>query len=145
MKTVLFLCTGNYYRSRFAEELFNEYATLVGANWFAHSRALAIECGLTNVGPISPYALKGLKERGLIAKQSDRYPQQCAVADLEAANYVVALNDSEHRPLMLERFAPWAALIEYWKVGDVDCLAPSTALAMIETQIEVLLDRLHGK
>ena len=25
-KTVLFLCTGNYYRSRFAEELFNHEA-----------------------------------------------------------------------------------------------------------------------
>jgi hypothetical protein len=26
MKSVLFLCTGNYYRSRFAEELFNHRA-----------------------------------------------------------------------------------------------------------------------
>ncbi|MGM4967020.1 hypothetical protein AB7714_26215 [Tardiphaga sp. 1201_B9_N1_1] len=29
-RTVLFLCTGNYYRSRYAEELFNHLARRAG-------------------------------------------------------------------------------------------------------------------
>jgi len=145
MNTVLFLCTGNYYRSRFAEELFNQRAALVGSDWSARSRALAIERGMNNVGPISPVVLRGLEERGLIARASNRYPQQCAIADLEAADCIVALNESEHRPLMLDRFAGWVALTEYWKVSDVECVPPSIALAMIDRQIEVLLDRLQGK
>jgi protein-tyrosine phosphatase len=145
MKTVLFLCTGNYYRSRFAEELFNQRAAHAGVDWLARSRALAIERGINNVGPISPFALKGLEERGVIAKAGNRYPQQCALADLEAADCIVALNELEHRPLMLERLAGWTALTEYWKVSDVECVPPSVALAAIDTQIEVLLDRLHGK
>jgi low molecular weight protein-tyrosine phosphatase len=145
MKTVLFLCTGNYYRSRFAEELFNERAARAGAGWFACSRALAIERGINNVGPISPFALRGFEERGVIPKGMDRYPRQCEITDLEAADCIVALNEAEHRPLTLERFARWAALTEYWNVGDVECVPPSAALAAIDTKIEGLLGRLHGQ
>ena len=36
-KTVLFLCTGNYYRSRFAEILFNSVAGRMGLPWKASS------------------------------------------------------------------------------------------------------------
>jgi protein-tyrosine phosphatase len=42
-KTVLFLCTGNYYRSRFAEVLFNSVADRMGLPWRASSRGLALE------------------------------------------------------------------------------------------------------
>jgi len=98
MKSVLFLCTGNYYRSRFAEELFNHHGLRAGLGWMARSRALAIENGINNVGPLSPFALKALEERGLVAKDSKRFPQQCAVIDLESADLIVALMESEHRP-----------------------------------------------
>ena len=40
-KTVLFLCTGNYYRSRFAEILFNHLAGQSKLAWRADSRGLA--------------------------------------------------------------------------------------------------------
>ena len=44
-KGVLFLCTGNYYRSRFAEVLFNSVAGQMGLPWRAHRRR-AGEAGL---------------------------------------------------------------------------------------------------
>ncbi len=47
-KTVLFLCTGNYYRSRFAEALFNSVAGRMGLPWRASSRGLALERGVNN-------------------------------------------------------------------------------------------------
>jgi len=37
MKTVLFLCTGNYYRSRYAKILFNSKAEEMGLDWNAVS------------------------------------------------------------------------------------------------------------
>ena len=40
-RRVLFLCTGNYYRSRLAEELFNQRAHQLGLHWHASSCALA--------------------------------------------------------------------------------------------------------
>ena len=53
MKVVLFLCTGNYYRSRFAEELFDYLAPANCAGWVAASRGIAVDLGNNNVGPIA--------------------------------------------------------------------------------------------
>ncbi len=39
---VLFLCTGNYYRSRFAEILFNSVAGKMGLPWMAMSAVQGI-------------------------------------------------------------------------------------------------------
>jgi protein-tyrosine phosphatase len=41
-----FLCTGNYYWSRFAEILFNSVAGKRGLPWQASSRGLALERGV---------------------------------------------------------------------------------------------------
>ena len=136
MKCVLFLCTGNYYRSRFAEELFNHRAA---GNWQAQSRALAIERGLYNVGPVSRFALQGLMERGVTPKGAACFPRQCTVTDLENADHVVALDETEHRPLMRERFLEWERRIQYWGVADADLLQPDHALSLIDAQIDKVL------
>ena len=56
--TVLFLCTGDYYRSRFAEVLFNSVAGKMGLPWRASSRGLALERGVNNVGPMAVEAVR---------------------------------------------------------------------------------------
>jgi len=142
MRTVLFLCTGNYYRSRFAEELFNHHALRAGLSWVARSRGLAIEYGVNNVGPLSPFALKALEERGLVANDGKRFPQQCAIVDLESADLIVALKESEHRPIIRERFDGWEDRVEYWQVGDLKVTQPSVALRSIETEIAALIEKL---
>jgi protein-tyrosine phosphatase len=139
VKTVLFLCTGNYYRSRFAEELFNHRAAPARINWHAKSRALAIERGINNIGPLSPLVLWGLTTRGLSAKRANRPPEQCVILDLESADYVIALNELEHRPLMNKRFPNWESRIQYWEIGDVELMQPSKALALIDTQVDALV------
>jgi protein-tyrosine-phosphatase len=51
VRAVLFLCTGNYYRSRFAEGLFNHLASQLRLGWRADSCGLALDRGETvNVG-----------------------------------------------------------------------------------------------
>ena len=145
VKTVLFLCTGNYYRSRFAEELFNHHAAQAGLNWQAQSRALAIERGINNVGPLSPLAVWGLTARGLSANGADRPPQQCVILDLQSADYIVALNEVEHRSLMRERFPNWESRIQYWEIGDVAFVQPNAALALIDVRVEALLANFRGR
>ena len=137
-KTVLFLCTGNYYRSRFAEVLFNSVARKMGLPWRASSRGLALERGVHNVGPMAAAAVNALEARGLrgIADLA-RLPAQVAVDDLERADWIVALKEAEHLPLLQERFPGWAEKVEFWQVDD----APE-ALAMIEHEIMDLAARL---
>src|SRR5580704_19544869 len=66
-KIVLFLCTGNYYRSRFAEVLFNSVAGKMGLPWQASSRGLALERGVNNVGPMAVEAITALEALGVRA------------------------------------------------------------------------------
>jgi len=143
VKAVLFLCTGNYYRSRFAEELFNHRATPARINWQAKSRALAIERGIDNIGPISSLVLWGLTTRGLSAKGANRPPEQCISLDLESADYVIALNELEHRPLMNKRFPNWESRILYWEIGDLELMQPSKALTLIDAQVGALVSALR--
>jgi protein-tyrosine phosphatase len=142
MKTLLFLCTANYYRSRFAEEMFNHRAFQAGVTWVAQSRGLAVGQGIYTVGRLSPLTLQALTDRGLVPRCGDRLPQQCGIADLQSADHIVALDEAEHRPLMFERFPRWADRIEYWRVADIEYLAPHIAVNEIECQIEDLLRRL---
>src|SRR5262245_5303014 len=104
-KTVLFLCTGNYYRGRFAEVLFNSVAGKMGLPWRASSRGLALERGFHNVGPMAVSAVQALEALGVRAAQAvTRLPAPVTTTDLEGAALIVALKQAEHLPLLQERF-----------------------------------------
>src|ERR1043166_7931262 len=104
-RTVLFLCTGNYYRSRFAEVLFNSVAGKMGLPWQASSRGLALERGVNNVGAMAVSAIKALEALGVQAPNAvSRLPAQVTSDDLERAALIVALKHTEHLPLLQDRF-----------------------------------------
>lgn len=138
----LFLCTGNYYRSRFAEHLFNHQTKQKGLNWFADSRGLALERGVHNIGKISHYAVTALAERGIILGEDEGFPQQLQLSDLESSTKVIALDKSEHLPLMQERFPQWTDKIEYWLVHDIDKTSVNEALGQIEVSVLNLIPQL---
>ena len=139
-KTVLFLCTGNYYRSRFAEVLFNSVAGKMGLPWRASSRGLALERGVNNVGPMAVAAVKALEALGVRAAEAvTRLPAQVTTDDLEGADRIVALKQDEHLPLLQERFPAWAEKVEFWHVDD----APEV-LGLIEQEVMGLVARILG-
>jgi protein-tyrosine phosphatase len=138
----LFLCTGNYYRSRFAELLFNALAAEAGLAWTAFSRGLATEWGIHNDGPISAHALAGLAARGIKVPPPIRAPRQLLTEDLAAADLVIALNELEHRPLLEERFPDWVERTELWRIHDLDRWPAEVALSEIEHQVRALVEQL---
>jgi protein-tyrosine phosphatase len=144
MQTILFLCTGNYYRSRFAQHLFNHLARKYNLDWQADSRGLALERGANNVGAISHYASAALAERKIILLDDERFPQAAQLQDFQTFTKVIAIDESEHRPLMVERFVEWADNIEYWLVHDIDKTAADEALTQIEVNVMRLIKELNN-
>jgi protein-tyrosine phosphatase len=144
MKRLLFLCTGNYYRSRYAEYVFNALAPAAGLGWVADSRALNLAAGSNNVGPLSPFTLQRLRQRGIEPPQPLRFPLQAQDQDFAQADLVIALKRTEHEPMVMAQFPARASRVEYWQVDDIDVALPNIALARLDTQLDALLQRLAG-
>jgi protein-tyrosine phosphatase len=142
--TVLFLCTGNYYRSRFAEELFNFLAPNELPDWVASSRALAIELGIYNHGPMSVHTKQALAERGIPLPEPLRSPLQVSEAELASARLIIALKEVEHRPYLTKRYPAWRDRVTYWNIHDLDKATPNEALAAIADKVIALMNELKS-
>jgi protein-tyrosine phosphatase len=142
-KKVVFVCTANFYRSRFAEHLFNALAEKRGIAWRATSRGFKTWMA-ENQGPISDLAVFRLTALG-IPVDLKRFPIQLRQADLESADLVVAMKESEHRPMAAAQFPDWVDTIEYWHVDDLDCATADEALPVCQACVEALVDRLAAE
>ena len=140
--TVLFLCTGNYYRSRYAEHYFNALASQGNLAWRAISRGLLPSS--ENVGSMSLHALARLRLQGIEPPKPMRLPVELKEDDLAAAALTIAVNEVEHRQMMRARFPLWAERVRYWTVHDLDVTDAGTALAAIENAVQGLLAELSA-
>jgi protein-tyrosine phosphatase len=137
-KTAVFLCTGNYFRSRFAEILFNHVAGKFGLSWKASSRALALEPATRNVGPMAVVAIDALEKMGIRASADfARFPLPVSTDELDQAHFIVALKQTEHLPMLQERFPAWVEKVEFWDVDD-----DPKVLGLIEKEVLDLIARL---
>lgn len=145
-RKLLFLCTANYYRSRFAELVFNHLARQAELEWTAFSRAVAVEQGVPwNVGPISPHARQACQSRGIDVPEPIPFPTQASGDDFAAADRVIALKEAEHRPYVEQRFAAWSDRVEYWHVHDLDAAPATEACEQIENLVRELIRELVAR
>jgi protein-tyrosine phosphatase len=146
VKTVLFLCSGNYYRSRFAEGFFNHLAPALAPGWRARSAGLRIDHTRTrNIGPLSPFTLRAFRERSIACPEPLPFPAQVTREDLEAADLIIALKEAEHRAMLRNAFPEWENRVTYWHVHDLDFAPPEQALNEVETLVRQLLVDLQGE
>jgi len=137
-RTVLFLCTGNYYRSRFAAILFNHLARQQLLPWSASSRGLKIGWA-GNHGALSEHTERRLAEMKINFDDSRHMPLRCRACDLAEADLVIALKEAEHRAMLAEKFSGWEDRVTYWHVHDIDAAHPEEALREIEQLIRQLI------
>lgn len=139
MPEVLFICTGNFYRSRHAEAVLNWEARRRGLAVRAFSRGLLTSLVADEPTRLSPFTAARLAQLGIPAELTGPAPLQLAEEDLRRAHRSVALRRGEHRALMLREHPAWADRVEYWDVADIDEGPPDRALALVEAEVERLL------
>jgi protein-tyrosine phosphatase len=139
MSDVLFICTGNFYRSRFAEAVFNHHAETSGIAERAFSRGLFAH---VVDGDISPHTKRAMAERQIPMFRTSLLPTSLTIVDFTRAKRVVALHEEEHRPMIATRYPDWVERVEYWSVGDLPVL-PEVALPEIERQVLALIAKLR--
>ena len=93
-RKLLFLRTGNYYRSRYAEVLFNSMAGRMNLPWQACSRGLALEHGIRNIGPMAVLAVQALRSQGIKSDGFQRFPLPAALKDFAPADRIIALKEA---------------------------------------------------
>jgi protein-tyrosine phosphatase len=137
--TVLFVCTGNYYRSRYAELLFT-LRKPAALDWMAESRGLQLSP--ENAGPISVAVIRRMINRGLPVPNVPREPLSLTRDDLLRASRIIALDADEHPPYVQRLFPEWVDRFEYWEVADLDRATADDALALIERKVDALIGAL---
>lgn len=142
MRRVLFICTGNYYRSRFAEAVFNHHTAAAELPWEAFSRGLKLQF---DHGDLSPYTARALEERGIDLSRTGPVRVTLDETDLQRAELRVALCETEHRPMVQSRFAAWEPEVRFWSVADVPFSQPHEALPRIEAAVLELIEELRGR
>ena len=65
------------------------------------------------------------------------------LADFDVAKIIIAVKESEHRPLVERRFPTVAPRVRYWHVDDVGFAPPSLALAMLDQHVRELIENLQ--
>ena len=143
MQRLLFLCTANYYRSRFAEIFFNWHAAQRSLPWKAESRGMIVDPG--NPGMMFHETRARLGTHGIPLTEYERLPLAVTTEDLAAAQHVIAVKRTEHHPAMQWRFPDWVEKVEFWEVHDIDCSLPRDSLPHLEKEVLALIERLAAK
>jgi protein-tyrosine phosphatase len=136
---VLFICTGNFYRSRYAELYFNARA-IPTLGWRAESRGFQLSAD--NVGSIATCVPDRLAALGLHVAPDVRCPLLLQEPDLVRASRIIALDAVEHPPYVEALFPAWRHRFSYWQIPDVDGMRVEEALCIIEREVVALLDQL---
>ena len=149
MYNVLFLCTGNYFRSRFAEYWFNRCINLssLQGKCISASAGLNVFAGNSNVGPMAAEAIAALCDRGLdLDFAALPLPRQATEEIFRSADLIVAVDAHAHQPMVRDKFPEWELKIQFWEIKDLgEGGLAHDPISLLETAVEDLVEQLVAR
>jgi len=146
MSSILFLCTGNYYRSRVAEIYLNHHIEQLRLPWTVTSRGLAESFSEDNVGSISRHAIKTLEtwRIPIPGEAMARKPVHLQPDDFAKHDRIIAVSENEHLPMMQSRFPDYLDHVSYFEIGDLWLEPRESAMPRLREELNTLLSELVG-
>ena len=159
-KQILFVCTGNLYRSKYAEACFNYLCMQNNVkNIRAFSRGLMVKDTkeydhgkFTFPLRLSKYAYEKMENRGIPIFLIGATNQGIDEYDCESASKIILMNRKEHLPIMEKKFPNYLDKVVCMGVGDVNYLPelnyqgetwePNKALDRIELDVGNLFSKM---
>ncbi|MDB2481529.1 hypothetical protein N9W84_00015 [bacterium] len=149
---VCFVCTGNYYRSRFAEAVFNHLAEECDVGHVAESRGFQISAAdevAKKYGELSPYTRDRMDELDIEERHTSSERQMIKKEDLKLFDLFIILDRSEHFSMVKEFVGEDEEMIDsaknfkYWGVKDVFDWKPSETLSAIFANVNKLFNEIR--
>lgn len=120
---------------------FNHFAQLKNLPVAAFSRGLEADAA-RNPGPVSRFAIDYLQQLKVALPEQMPFPVQLEEPDFEQAFQVIALDELEHRPMILRDFPQHLESVSFWSFPDIHVVAPGVALPGIRRKVEFLITSL---
>lgn len=144
-KNITFVCTGNYYRSRYAEAYFNYISDLLNLNFKAYSYGLATHLAdelAEEHGEISPDSKGRLAEMGIPEKYFLRDRQPLTNDAIEDSDVIIAMDKEEHIPMIKESFPKYINQFNFFEIKDIFDWEPKQTLDETQKSVEMILNQI---
>lgn len=144
-KKITFVCSGNYYRSRYAESYFNYISDVLGLPYQADSFGLAVHLAddlAKEHGEISPFSRKKLEDAGIPEKYFNRDRKSLTKDDIESSDFIIAMDKEEHVPMIKEKFPKYIHQFNFFEIKDIFDWEPEKTLSESQKKVEMIINQI---
>ena len=138
MKKVLFVCTANIHRSRFAEEVFNYFC--IKNNIKVHAFSAGLKVGDYRFRKIYYPALENLKKYDIAPLRPDDLSKHIDLINLENYDKLICMDEFEHKPMVRSNPKLLGYNFEYWNITDMPKVDSDISLPMCYKKVQSLFN-----
>ena len=137
MHKVLFVCTANIFRSRFSEEVYNQFAKKLNIPSEAFSAGLRV--GEYTTRKIYTPALQQLKYYNINPSRKDHLSIHIDDLDLNVYDMIICMDEVEHRPMVEMNDQLNKINIDYWNIVDEPMVSSRISLPLCYEKVKGLV------
>ena len=140
MNNILFVCTGNIFRSRFAEEVFNHLRKINGVDATAFSAGLQV--GRYKQRKLYWPAMKELERLKIEPLRSNEDSVHINDIDVSIYYQIICMDEEEHKPMVRSNELLSGFTFQYWNIVDMPKVSSDISLPKCYKKVESLIDQL---